>query len=59
MRIFNNLYGIFLIIPIYLFHVWLPKAHVETPAYGSIALADVLLKIRKYGLIRLDNRDIL
>jgi len=45
--------AIFIKIPIYLFHVWLPKAHVETPVYGSIVLADVLLKKGRYGLIRL------
>ena len=53
MKIFNNLYGIFFKIPIYLFHVWLPKAHVETPVYGSIVWAGVLLKKGRYGLIRL------
>jgi len=40
-------------IPIYLFHLWLPKAHVEAPVYGSIILAGVLLKIGGYGLVRL------
>lgn len=40
-------------LPIYLFHIWLPKAHVEAPVYGSIILAGVLLKIGGYGLIRL------
>lgn len=40
-------------IPIYLFHIWLPKAHVEAPVYGSIILAGVLLKMGRYGLIRL------
>jgi len=45
----------FIKISIYLFHlfVWLPKAHGEAPVYGSIALAGVLLKIGRYGLIRL------
>ncbi|KYQ52680.1 NADH-ubiquinone oxidoreductase chain 4 [Trachymyrmex zeteki] len=36
----------------YIFHIWLPKAHVEAPVYGSIILAGVLLKIGRYGLIR-------
>lgn len=38
--------------PLYLFHIWLPKAHAEAPVYGSIILAGVLLKMGSYGVIR-------
>nr|YP_010266088.1 NADH dehydrogenase subunit 4 [Messor structor]UHY95049.1 NADH dehydrogenase subunit 4 [Messor structor] len=43
----------FIKMPIYLFHIWLPKAHVEAPVYGSMILAGVLLKMGSYGLLRL------
>jgi len=40
-------------IPLFIFHLWLPKAHVEAPIAGSMLLAGVLLKIGGYGLFRL------
>nr|QTC30723.1 NADH dehydrogenase subunit 4 [Psyttalia humilis] len=38
--------------PMYLFHLWLPKAHVEAPVSGSMILAGIMLKLGSYGLYR-------
>ena len=39
-------------VPLVPLHTWLPLAHVEAPAAGSVLLAGVLLKIGAYGFVR-------
>ncbi len=39
-------------VPIFPLHTWLPDAHTEAPAAGSILLAGVMLKMGTFGFIR-------
>nr|DBA43723.1 TPA_asm: ND4 [Bombus superbus] len=53
---FNFLYLImsFLVkIPMFLFHGWLLKAHVEASYFSSMILASIMLKLGTYGMLRM------
>jgi NADH:ubiquinone oxidoreductase subunit 4 (subunit M) len=44
--------GFLMKFPIYFFHYWLPKVHVESPTCGRMLLAGLLLKFGTLGFVR-------
>jgi NADH-quinone oxidoreductase subunit M len=39
-------------VPVFPLHTWLPDAHVQAPAAGSVVLAGVMLKMGTFGFVR-------
>ena len=51
--LFVVILGFLVKIPVYPFHLWLVKTHLEAPVYGSMILAGILIKTGVYGFYRL------
>ena len=43
----------FVKLPLIGLHLWLPKAHVESPTLGRLLLAGLLLKLGRYGIYKI------